>query len=261
MSVQGKRVLITGASSGIGEVTARAFVRGGAEVIITSEREQDLLRVAEELRNSGGKVTPIVVDFTKPEQVAGFWAQAEAKAGGAIEILVNNAGVGLGAKLHEITDRQMRFVMEVNFFAMFSLSQQALIAMRERKQGRIINITSSTARIGLGGVSAYSASKGACHTLTAALRQEAYSSGIFVTEVLPISVNTPFFNNVGGEKYRPTGIVQTPEHVAQCILRCAEARHPRAEVLPYRPVRLAFIADAILPGIVDRVLRKRRPQE
>lgn len=257
MSVQGKRVMITGASSGIGEVTARVFVQAGAEVILTSEREQDLLRVAEELRKSGGKVTPIVVDFTKPEQVAGLWAQAEAQAGGAIEILVNNAGVGLGAKFHEITDRQMRFVMEINFFAMFSLSQQALIAMRERGQGRIINISSSIGRIGLGGVSAYAASKGACHTLTAALRQEAYANGIFVTEVLPVSVSTPFFDNVGGKKYRPTGVVQTPEHVAKCILRCAEARKPRAEVLPYRPVRLAFIADAILPGILDHFLRKK----
>lgn len=252
--LQGKRVMVTGASSGIGEATARAFLAEGAEVVITSECEAELLKVAEDMQKKGGKVTPIIVNFTQPEQVADLWARAE-KMAGNIDILVNNAGVGLGSRIHEITEKKLRFVFEVNFFALFSLCQQAFIAMSERGYGRIINVSSSAARIGLEGVAAYTASKGACHTLTAALRLEAHPKGIGVSEVLPVSVRTPFFENVEGHKYEPKGVVQTPEQVAHSIVRCAKARRPPAEVLPYRPVRLAFIADAILPGILDRLLR------
>lgn len=252
--LQGQRVMVTGASSGIGLATARAFVAEGAEVVITSEREADLLNAAEEIRKEGGKVTPLLVDFTRPEQVADLWSRAE-KQVGDITILVNNAGVGLGNAIPDIREKQLRFVFEVNFFALFSLCQQALVTMSARGGGRIINLTSASARIGLGGVGAYTASKGACHTFTSALRLEAHATGVWVSEVLPISVRTPFFDRVEGEKYQPKGVVQTPEQVAQSIVRCARARRPRAEVLPYLPVRLAFIVDAILPGLLDRFMR------
>jgi short-subunit dehydrogenase len=252
--MQGKRVMVTGASSGIGEATARAFAAAGAALTLTSEREQDLMRVTEDLRKAGATVTPIVVDFTRPEQVSGLWDRAESEAG-VLDVLVNNAGVGLGAQIEQIKERELRFVFEVNFFALFSLSQQALIRMGERGQGRIINVSSSSGRIGLPGVAAYAASKGACHTLTAALRLEASAKGVLVSEVLPISVRTKFFENVKGEKYQPHGLIQTAEHVAAAMVRCAASRRPMPEVLPYRLVRFAFIADAILPGILDRFLR------
>src|SRR5581483_5068861 len=94
--------------------------------------------------------------------------------------------------------------------------------------------------------------KGAVHAYTHALRMEARAYGVHVSEVLPISVRTRFFQNVKGEKYRPSGIVLTSEQVADSIVRCAAARHPKAEVLPYRPIRAVFVLDALFPGLLDR---------
>jgi short-subunit dehydrogenase len=252
--------VITGASSGIGEATARAFVADGAQVVLTSEREQELMGVAASLQASGGKVTPLVVDFSKPDQVTGLIARIEAEVG-PVDVLVNNAGLGLGARILEMKLDDLRFLFEVNFFALATLSREAFAVMAERKRGRIINISSGAGRLGLPGVGAYAASKGAVHNFTSALRIEGRACGIFVSEVMPVSVRTKFFDNVKGETYRPSGVVQTPEQVAQVILRCAKAARPKAEVLPYRLLRIPFVLDALLPGILDRFLSKDASQK
>jgi short-subunit dehydrogenase len=84
---------------------------------------------------------------------------------------------------------------------------------------------------------------------------EAKPHGVLVSEVLPISVRTKFFDNVKGDAYQPKGVVQTPEHVAECVVRCAASSRAMAEVLPYRLVRFAFVLDAALPGFIDRFLK------
>ncbi len=256
MRLQGRRILVTGASSGIGEAVAKACVREGAEVILLSEREQEVNAVAEALRQSGGKATAVTVNLAVEAEVAGLIARLESELG-EIDTLINNAGIGLGSRIPDITLKGLRLVMEVNYFGMFSLCQQALVAMGKRKQGRVINITSASGRFGLPGVSAYVSSKGAAHTFTSALRIEGKPLGVFVSEVLPVSTSTRFFESVEGKKYQPKGVVQTPETVANAIVKCACSRRPRAEVLPYPPVRLAFVVDALFPGLLDRFLDKK----
>jgi uncharacterized protein len=243
---------VTGASSGIGEVTAKMFAEQGAAVVVVSEQENDLNRVVEEIRQTGGKAVAIVADFSKPEQVEGLIARAEQEIG-PLDVLVNNAGLGLGATILETKPEQLRFLFEVNFFALTSLCRQALEVMTPRRRGHIINVSSATGRFGSPKVSAYSATKGAVHTFTQALRIEASVAGVHVTEVLPISVRTKFFDNVEGEKYKPAGIVLTAETVACSIVRCAQSPRPKAEVLPYRLVSLVFVLDALFPGLIARI--------
>lgn len=249
------RVLITGASSGIGAAAARLFAKGGADVVLVSEREDDLNEVACEIHAAGGKATALVADFSNPEQVEGLIARVEDE-GGPLDVLVNNAGVGMGATILNTKPQDLRFLFEVNFFALASLCRQALEVMAKRGQGRIINVSSAAGRIGGPEVGAYAATKGAVHTYTQALRIEARSYGVHVSEALPISVRTQFFDNVKGQKYRPSGVVLTVESVAQSIVRCAQSRRPKAEVLPYRPIRFAFLIDALLPGLLDPILGK-----
>jgi short-subunit dehydrogenase len=74
--------------------------------------------------------------------------------------------------------------------------------------------------------------------------------------VLPISTSTPFFENAEGNKYEPKGVVQTTEQVAKSIVRCACSPRPKAEILPYPLVRLAFMIDALFPGLIDKLLGK-----
>lgn len=249
---EGCRALITGASAGIGEATARLFAARGAHAIVVSEQENDLCAVAKSIVDTGGQATPIVADFSRPDQVAGLFERAE-QAAGPIDILVNNAGVGLGATILETKPEDLRFLFEVNFFALADLCRQALKAMAPRKSGHIVNVSSAAGRFGSPSVSAYSATKGAVHAYTQALRMEAGLYDVAVTEVLPISVRSRFFENVKGEKYKPAGIVLTSERVAESIVNCAQATHPKAEVLPYGPVRAVFVLDALFPGLMARV--------
>jgi uncharacterized protein len=249
-------VLVTGASSGIGETTARLFAAEGAQVILISQQEAELHRVAADIRQAGGRATVLVADFARPEQVEGLIACAEREVG-PLDVLVNNAGVGMGATALDTPPDELRLLFEVNFFALVSLCRQAMAVMAPRGKGHIINVSSAAARFGSAGVSAYSATKGAAHAYTQALRTEASVYGIHVTEVLPISVRTKFFDNVHGEKYAPSGIVLTAERVAQTIVRCARSPRPKAEVLPYRPVGIVFVLDTLFPGLMARIAARQ----
>ena len=247
-----RRVLVTGASSGIGEATAHAFARAGAHVILISDHASNLTNVLDALLASGARAMAAVADFTRPDQIDGLIERMEAQVG-PIDTLINNAGVGLGASILETRLQDMRFVFEVNFFALHQLCQQAFRLMAPRRAGHIINVTSAAGRFGSPTVSAYSASKGAVHAYTQALRIEASAYNVQVSEVLPISVRTKFFDNVKGEKYEPGGVILTPAQVANSIVRAATMKNPPAEVLPYRPVRLVFALDSILPGTLGRL--------
>ena len=100
--------------------------------------------------------------------------------------------------------------------------------MAQRGSGRIINVSSAAAQFGCASFSAYSASKAALHAYTQALRIEARVNGVSVSEVIPISVRTPFFDNVKGKAYQPLGVVITAEQVANSIIRCVESDNPCA---------------------------------
>lgn len=244
--------MITGASSGIGEAAAREFARQGADVVLVSERAEPLNEVAQSIRDAGGRATAFVVDLSKPEQVQGLLLRIEAEVG-PLDVLVNNAGIGLGATILETQQNQMRLLFEVNFFALAELCRQALTVMAPRRSGRIINISSAAALFGSPTVSAYSATKGAVHAYTMALRTEAGLYGVGVSEVLPVSVQTRFFESVHGEPYRPSGVMLTSERVARSIVRCAATAHPPAEVLPYSPIRIIFILTALFPSFMARI--------
>ena len=245
-------ILVTGASSGIGEETARTCAQHGARVVIVSEREAELDAVAQSIRQAGGDVIPRVVDLSKPDQVEGLIERIEAEVG-HVDTLVNNAGVGLHAPVLQTRTEDMRFLFEVNFFAVAELCKQALTAMATRRNGRIVNVSSAAGRFGSPTISAYSATKGAVHAYTQSLRIEARVHGVLVSEVLPISVRTRFFDNVKDGKYVPHGFVLTPEGVAQDILLCIASRRPRPEILPFRGIRLVFVLNALLPGLLVRI--------
>ncbi len=168
---------------------------------------------------------------------------------GPLDILVNNAGIGYHTTLLEADLERFRHLFEVNFFAAVALSQAALRVMAPRGRGHILNVTSAGARRALGRMTAYGASKAALHGFTQSLRMEAAACGVVVSEVLPISVRTPFFAAAG---YQPKGKVQTPEDVAACVVRCLEREI--LELCTDRATGWSFVLDALAPNLVARVL-------
>ncbi len=240
--------LITGASSGIGLSTARRMTQRGYQVLLLSYDEAELLQACAGL---GPSAVPVLCDLSMPDQVEGLWRRLE-ESYGPIDILINNAGVGLHAEVVDTDMAAMRRLFEVNFFAAASLCRQAMASMTLRRRGHILNLTSAAARRSLPCIGAYGASKAALHGLTQSLRLEAHGSGVTISEVLPISVTTPFFARAG---YQPRGLTQTPEQVAEQILVCLD--RGQAERTTHWPTALGFVVDALFPNWVAGLLARR----
>jgi short-subunit dehydrogenase len=262
----GRRALVTGAAAGIGRATAIALARAGVVIEAVDRDATGLDSVALEIAGlhaatpaaaaDGGdspRAGRWVIDLSRAEEVEDLVARIEEEAG-PIDLLVNVAGIGLQASVLQMTEAELRRLFEIDFFATVSLCRQALRVMAPRRRGQIINVSSASARRGLPGMSGYAAAKSAVHGFTQALRLEGRRHGVAVTEVLPISVRTGFFQaaeNRSARPYRPGGFIQTPEYVAEIIVRCA--RRPVAERLTAPILRPAFALDALLPNLVERL--------
>ncbi len=250
----GKVALVTGASSGIGEATAREFAREWARVALLARREDRLEAVADGIRREGGQVMVCVGDVTDPgavqaavQDVLAHWKR--------LDILVNSAGRGMAAPFEAVTAQEFRDLVEINLVGVLTATQAVLPAMLQQASGHIFNISSVAGRRGIPFRSAYSATKFALVGLTESLRQELKGTGIHVSLVYPIYTETEF-HAVEPKKVQPRrfGPVQSPHQVARAIVRCA--RRPRPEVYPYPPARILAVLSALAPGLVDWIMMR-----
>ncbi|HJQ28570.1 MAG TPA: SDR family NAD(P)-dependent oxidoreductase, partial [Rubrobacter sp.] len=173
---------------------------------------------------------------------------------GSLDVLVNNAGLGLSGKVSEVRTEDVRHVFEVNVIGPLNCMQSALPRMG--RGGRIINVSSVIGKRAIPKVGAYCASKSALNALSDALRVEAADRGVTVTSVYPGTTRTSFRENSRRTKdekrgWRPKGV--TPERVAKRIVDAAE-KGPR-DVYVTLPDRLFVAGVTLLPGVADRVLR------
>jgi short-subunit dehydrogenase len=166
MQLAGKRVLITGASRGIGEALAHAFAGAGATVALVARNKDAIERLAADLGGSAH-----YADLYDPSQVAGLIDRVEAEAG-PIDVLVNNAGVESTAGLCEAPEDELRRVTEVNFLAPAELCRQAIPRMLRRGDGHIVNVSSVAGSVVFPGLVSYAASKAALSHFTAGLRAD-----------------------------------------------------------------------------------------
>ncbi|MBW3622315.1 MAG: SDR family NAD(P)-dependent oxidoreductase [Armatimonadetes bacterium] len=252
-----KRALITGASSGIGRATAELFALKGVEVGILAEIPEQVEEAVRSINDLGGRAFPVHADLSRPEDVEDRIHQVEAEHG-PVDVLVNNAGIGLQGEIVESRPEDLRLLFEVNFFAMATLSREAFGLMAKRGGGHIINVSSASAKRALPGLGIYAATKAAMHAFSQALRIEGKSVGVHVTEILPMSVRTPFFDNARNRSERPYEISSfstTPEVVAEKIYRAV--RHPAPEVYTSTLSRIALGLDSLFPKLMDTILARR----
>lgn len=197
LNLNGKVAIVTGSIQGIGKEIARILATNGASVVINNHQDPETLeKVAEEIRAEGGTVKAVVADVTKKEEAQKL-IDAALSFGSGIDILVNNAG-GLVKRVPvaEFDENHFQTVFDVNVKSAFLMSHLVLPYMKEKKAGRIINLSSQAAHDGGGpGAAAYASSKGAIWTFTKSLAKEVAPFGITVNAVSPgFIANTTFHN-------------------------------------------------------------------
>ncbi len=250
--------IVTGASSGIGMETALAFARRGWAVVPAARRLDRLEEVAQRCRQAGGLAIPVAVDVTSREQVENLVARAHSKFG-RIDVMVNNAGYGIHARVHETTPEQMRSIFDVNFFGVFYGCRAVAPIMISQRSGHIFNVSSIIGKRGAPFNGAYSATKFAVCGLTDAMRVELQPHNVRVTSVCPALTDTEFFDHVdGGTSRGRSSFVRfrgltRPEVVARRIVRSTGRNVP--ELVFTAGGRLLTIIATLSPRLADRMMK------
>lgn len=251
MDPQGKVVILTGASAGIGAATARQFAAAGARLALVARSREPLERLAASLP---GAHLALPADVADPTACRALVAAAVAHFG-RVDLLINNAGVGLAGPVAALAPADVERALAVDLLGPLHLIQAALPHMAGH--GQIINVSTVLAAQPLPYLGGYAAAKAALERLSEALRMELRGSGVAVSVVRPGTTRTGFTANrlgAGQERRRiaPRGV--PPETVARAILRAAR-REPR---LAYVTIgdRLGVWLARLLPAMVERVLSR-----
>jgi NAD(P)-dependent dehydrogenase (short-subunit alcohol dehydrogenase family) len=218
----GKRIMVTGASSGIGEATARAVARRGATVLLVARRADELERVRQEIVASGGSAYGYVCDLTDGPAVDALVADVLAEHG-AVDMLVNNAGRSIRRSLEFSYDRMHDFerTMAVNYFAPVRLMLGLLPAMRAQRFGHVVNVLSWGVQVKAPRFTAYLASKTALDTWSRIAGRETYADNVTFTNIRLSLVRTEMIRDT--DVYRGSR-AKTPEQAAEVVVRALEDR-------------------------------------
>jgi short-subunit dehydrogenase len=244
--------LITGASSGIGEATARRLAREpDASLVLVARREDRLRALASTLGEE--RVSFLATDLLEEDAPVRIRAHVEEHHDGRLHLLVNNAGSGWRARFADGGYENVRRTMALNFDAPVRLTEALLPLLRACAPSAIVNVASTSSRVARAGAGAYSASKFALAGWSDALWAEEHPHGVHVGLVLPGFIATEGFPQTElTEKALTRWAVSTPERAAEAIFQAGPGR--RAERYVPRPYALAAALRILTPGLVRRVM-------
>jgi clavulanate-9-aldehyde reducatase len=242
-SLDGKVAIITGASSGIGEATAKMFAAEGAKVALWARRADRLKDISSEIESNGGEALPIEIDVTDHGRVEAAMAEVNGQFGG-VHHLINNAGVMLLGAVEGWDIGQWQTMINVNLLGLLYCTREALPFIRDSGGGHIVNVSSVAGRTANFGSAVYNMTKWGVTGFSEALRQEALNSNIRVTCVEPGFVDT----ELQGHNEHPTvqenvekmrdeiGTVLEADDIARGILYAvAQADHVNVNEILIRP--------------------------
>ncbi len=251
--IQGKVVMVTGASAGIGEATARAFAGAGARLALAARRLDRLEAIAGEIEAQGAEALAVAADLSRQADIEHLVAAVRERFG-RIDVLVNNAGLGRMDWLERLDPADdIAAQLALNVLGVVQTTRQVLPVMIGQRSGHIINVASVAGLIGTPTYTVYAASKFAVRGFSEALRREVAPWGIRVSVVCPGGVATEFGSQAHiRRKTRvttPAWLQLKPEDVAREIVGLA--RRPRASLVMPWPFRLAAYINMVAPWLVD----------
>ncbi len=257
--MNGKTVVITGASAGIGEELAVALARRGAHVVLAARGEESLARVKQRCEQAGGRALVVPTDVSDPEACRQLVERA-LEAFGGIDCFVNNAGMTMRARFEEVRDLSLfERLMRVNYLGAVYCTHYALPHLKARR-GLLVAVSSLTGKSGVPGRSGYSATKHAMQGFFDSLRIELLGTGVDVLVVSPGFVAT----DIRARAIGPDGSVgqgsaaeeegsrmMDARTCADLILRAMERREREVVMMP--AAKLVMVVKALVPGVVDRL--------
>ena len=258
MNIQGKTVVITGASSGVGAETARIIASLGAKVILLARNQERLQRLVDNITTMGGTAFFYSINLSDAEAISNCAEDIIVKHG-VPDVLINNAGAGIWRSILETPADAVEQIMAVPYFAAFNLTREFLPAMIHRKQGHIVNVTSVASRLIWPGSAAYTATRWAINGFNEALRTEVYDYGIHVTLAMFGKISSEYWQHNPGSEERLPGITRmvpsiTSAQAAKAIINGIEKNRPF--VLQPRMLRLVFWMNTMFPGNTAYIMRK-----
>jgi NADP-dependent 3-hydroxy acid dehydrogenase YdfG len=234
MEIRDAVIVVTGASSRIGEATARAAAKSGARLVLLARRTDRIAELAQEL----GDALAVTCDVTRPEQVQQA-VQGALERFGRIDALVNNAGQGLHATIEDIGIDDFRELLNLNSVAPLIMIQAVIPIMRKQGAGSIVNVSSGATFATYAGSAAYTSSKSALNMLSGVARLELADAGIVVSTMHPSITATEFYGSVksGVQSARmqeadTRSFAHPPELVANKILGLITTGEAQADLVP-----------------------------
>jgi short-subunit dehydrogenase len=261
--LNGKVIIITGASSGIGAATAIECARAGMNVLLTARRADKLKIVADEIGKLGRRAEIVVGCVTEPGMAHRLLDQAQ-ESFGQFDAVFANAGYGLECPMHRMSAHELREMFEVNFFSGVDLLQAASARLlAKRRSGHLLMCSSCLAKLTIPYHGAYGATKAAQNHVCRAMEAELKASGIHVSSVHPVTTTTEFFDVSAlrsgllddhplGSDHAPRFFRQSPQRVALAVVKCL--KHPTPEVWTSFMVRLGAGLMTISPRLSEIVM-------
>lgn len=255
MKATDMRVLLTGASGGIGSALARELAAAGASLLLTARRGERLLRLRDELAATGATVETVIADLGTTEGLLVVTDAASRFAGG-VNVLVNNAGINSFGRFDEQTADSLNDLVLTNVLAPMQLTRFMLPLLKRQTRAQIVNVGSILGSIGLPGQVAYSSCKFAMHGFSESLRRELGGTAIRVVYAAPRATDTTMNDETQRAVNEQTGTAtDRPEKVAELILKTMQGGN-RERFIGW-PERLFVKINALLPGLVDNATRKQ----
>jgi short-subunit dehydrogenase len=252
-------ILVTGASSGIGEAVARLFAREGYRVSLGARRLERLQALAHEIESAGGQSIAVQSDLARFEDIQRLISETLDQFG-QIDVLLNNAGFGRIKWLEDLDPMEdIQAQLQINLISTILIAREVLPHMIQRKTGHIINMGSMGGLVASPTYTVYSASKFGVRGFTEALRREVGVYDVHVSGIYPGAVNTEFKQHAGIDRKTgrstPESLRLEPEEVARGVLSLV--RRPRRELIIPWQMRLTVWMNILFPGIVDRIIENR----